>query len=240
MSNGRVLVTLSGPSCVGKGPLEKAVQRIHPGLLSCRPVLCHSRQPRPGEVHGRDYYFLPASAIKSLAAAPDIVVAKVRGDWQALDIGHVADLVGGNDLVFAEVFHTFLDPLRAAASAAGVELRSVFLLPTEPSASDAHIVRTMRTKLRNRGLDSPKKVAERACEAPNEMRSAIHATHRLINRAGEDDTAEWGDLGTRGDKKRKRKIRGVKDLGDRAQWLVETFIGIAQRGTPDPGAYRFR
>jgi len=238
--NGKVLVTLSGPSCVGKGPLQKAVERFYPGLLSCRPVLYHSRHPRPGEFHGRDYYFLPASEVRSLAAAaaPDMVLARVRGDWQALDMGHVADLLDGNDLVFAEVYHTFLGELTAAAKHAGVEVRSIFLLPAELPASDSHIITTMRDKLDRRGLDSEEKAKERSESAPEEVGSGFRATHRLINIAGEDDTDEWGEFGIRDGKKGEREIRTPPDLGERARWLVERFVEIVQQSKLG-GTYRY-
>ena len=53
------LVILSGPSCVGKSPLTKALGRFYPKLLhAMQPlVLYNSRAPRPGEVDGVDYFF---------------------------------------------------------------------------------------------------------------------------------------------------------------------------------------
>jgi len=53
------LVILSGPSCVGKSPLEKALGRFFPELRQRlqKLVLYNSRAPRPGEMDGKDYYF---------------------------------------------------------------------------------------------------------------------------------------------------------------------------------------
>ena len=49
------LVLLSGPSCVGKGPLASALTRHHPELAAqLAPLVLHnSRDPRPGEVRWR-------------------------------------------------------------------------------------------------------------------------------------------------------------------------------------------
>lgn len=54
-SNG-FLVVLSGPSGVGKNTLLNAVLPVVPGLQYS--VSATTREPRPGEVHGRDYFFV--------------------------------------------------------------------------------------------------------------------------------------------------------------------------------------
>ena len=53
------LVILSGPSCVGKTPLYRSLGRFHPELCGQLPklVLFNSRDSRPGEADGVDYYF---------------------------------------------------------------------------------------------------------------------------------------------------------------------------------------
>src|SRR5215471_7944895 len=55
------LVILSGPSCVGKSPLAKALAKFYPELRrTLQPlVLYNTRGPRPGEVDGVDYHPFP-------------------------------------------------------------------------------------------------------------------------------------------------------------------------------------
>ncbi|MBV9851103.1 MAG: hypothetical protein JO250_15645 [Armatimonadetes bacterium] len=227
---------------MGKGPLVKAVTKLYPGLKldQARPILCHSRRPRGGEVHGKDYYFLPPALIKSLRSSNDFVVAPVRSDWQAIDLLQVEDILRDNGLVFAEVFHTFGQPLgeRAAARSGegGFEAYSVFLLPEEPCTPDDDIVQTMQVKLAGRGTDEGAKLEERARSAPVEMRSAGDYTHCLLNHAGEDDVAEWGEFDKAGGRPGSRAINGLGDLGQNARWLVETFVQILQ-GALGPGDY---
>lgn len=236
----KILLTLTGPSCVGKGPLQEAVNRFYPGLLKARPVLCHSRPPRvaKGEVHGQHFYFLPPSLIKSLSGNDDFLVAPVRSDWQAIDVLQVADLLRLHDLVFAEVFYTFGQPLSRLATGGGFTTKSVFLLPTNlnPTTARQQIADFMRAKLKRRGTDLDK-IDERADLAPTEMLHACNFTHRLLNPASEDDTDEWGEFGTRDGKSGGKRITSVNDLGPDARWLVETFVKIAtcQLG---PGDYR--
>ena len=66
MTDGR-LVILSGPSCVGKSPLAKALAKFYPELRKQFQslVLYNSRDPRPGEVDGVDYYFRNREQLRS-------------------------------------------------------------------------------------------------------------------------------------------------------------------------------
>lgn len=50
-----VLFVISGPSGVGKGTIVKEILSSCPILPS---VSCTTRAPRPGEVNGKDYFFL--------------------------------------------------------------------------------------------------------------------------------------------------------------------------------------
>ena len=65
------LVILSGPSCVGKGPLYAALRRFYPTWADRldRLVLYDSRAPRPGETDGVDYHFRSRSFIEALRRA---------------------------------------------------------------------------------------------------------------------------------------------------------------------------
>ena len=236
----KVFMTLTGPSGVGKSPLEAAVNRLYPGLLAARPVLCHSRRPRVGrgEVHGRDYYFLPAALIRSWRDDPDFLVAQVHSAWQAIDLVQVEELLAQHELVFAVAYHTFGPSLARLAVERGFETRSVFLLPADrdPGTDGAAIVDLMRGKLMRRGTDARDKIERRALDALSEIAASSAFTHRLVNPAGEDDVDEWGEFGTRGGVPGERAIQRIEDLGPNARWLVETLVGVAE-GRLDPGTY---
>jgi guanylate kinase len=237
----KVFLTLTGPSCVGKSPLEAAVNRLYPGLLAARPVLCHSRMPRVGrgEVHGRDYYFLPAALIRSWADRPDFLVSQVHSAWQAIDLVQLEDLLAQHDLVFAVAYHTFGPSLARLAAERGFEVRSVFLQPVDwdVQTEQAAIVDLMLGKLQRRGTDERAKIERRALDALVEMAASGVFTHRLINPAGEDDVDEWGEFGTLGGVPGERAIWRLDDLGPNARWLVETFVEIAE-GRLGPGDYK--
>ena len=237
MATSKRFVILSGPSGVGKGPLQRAVERLYPGKLKARPVLSTSRPPRGREVHGRDYYFLPESFIRSLGSSPDFVVSLVRSDWQAIHLVQVGELLDSNELVFVEAFYTFGQPLLPKATARGIAVSSVFLVPVEPGTPPDTIVSTMRAKLDRRGTDDEKKKEERAGDAPKELQKSADYTHVLLNTVGEDDVDEWGEFGTLFDKPGTRSIQKLTDLGPRAKWLVDQFVKILDGNLP-PGYHR--
>src|SRR2546430_13287859 len=96
------LVLLSGPSCVGKSPLAKALRRFRPDLSAkLQPiVLYNSRSPRPGERDGEDYHFRPREQIEALRDRERYVVMDVRGDLQALDLEDLSALLNKGDAFF--------------------------------------------------------------------------------------------------------------------------------------------
>jgi guanylate kinase len=96
-------VILSGPSCVGKGPLYSALRKFYPDLAGRlkQVVLYNSRDPRPGEQEGVDYYFRSRAKIEELAKKSGFTSANVRGDLQAIEAASIqAILDQGQDAFF--------------------------------------------------------------------------------------------------------------------------------------------
>lgn len=96
------LVILSGPSCVGKGPLRAALAKLYPEVAGrlTKIVLYDSRAPRPGEVDGVDYHFRSREFIEGLRGRAGFTVFEVRGDLQALDGRELERKLVGSDVLF--------------------------------------------------------------------------------------------------------------------------------------------
>lgn len=140
-------VMLSGPSCVGKGPLHNALKRLYPDLERRleKLVLFNSRAPRPGEQDGVDYHFRPRQEIEALRLRPSTgsghrsgqalrgregyIVLDVRGDLQALDVENLREVLSGEKDAFFEG-NPFV-PMEALKSPllSDVPKLSVFLSP---------------------------------------------------------------------------------------------------------------
>ena len=124
------LVILSGPSCVGKSPLDKALGRFYPVLRHSlrKLVLYNSRAPRPGEVDGVDYHFRMRSQVEALRGDGRHAVLDVRGDLQALDVEELHGLLQDSNAFF-EGNHFVGRALQTHPRLAGVERLSIFLSP---------------------------------------------------------------------------------------------------------------
>ena len=206
------LVVLSGPSCVGKGPLRAALKRHHPEIQYAEPLLCHSRIPRlkkntnTYEIHGVDYYFLPRGILEQLDRTR-FAVANIRSEIQALDLIQLRRLFKDHDVVLVEAYPTLAKMIIKWASQQekkDIRIRSVFLLPLageeiqemakrEKQSPEEVVYHVMKEKLARRGEDSPESIETRAASAFREMQYASDYTDRIVNHAGEDDIEAWTD-----------------------------------------------
>lgn len=201
------LIILTGPSCVGKSPLDKALWRFYPELRGSiqKLTLFNDRPPRPGEVEGKDYYFRKRSFIDSLRLDPSFIVMGVRGDLQALNLGELSRMLKkapvffeGNPYV-AEALQThpkltnypklsvFLSPLS--------EEEIVYFSKPELNVSLPNLVtEIMRRKLLRRKHRQKLEISQydledieiRASSAYKEMKMAWQFNHVLPNHDGED------------------------------------------------------
>jgi guanylate kinase len=201
------LVILSGPSCVEKSPLAKALARFYPELQKrLQPlVLYNSRAPRIGEVDGVDYHFRSREEVESLKAKNHFVVLDVRGDLQALDIQELSASLGKGDVFFEG--NPFVGRVLQTSSAlSGVNRLSVFMsslsrdeilfLKAKPSVSLPDIIAdVMRRKLLRRArrqkgeelsLKDLEEVERRASSAYRELKEAQHFQYVIPNHDGED------------------------------------------------------
>jgi guanylate kinase len=80
------------------------LRRFYPDLANRlqQIVLYNSRDPRPGEQEGVDYYFRPRAEIEALAQKPGFTSADVRGDLQAIEIAGIEAILEQNKDAFFE------------------------------------------------------------------------------------------------------------------------------------------
>lgn len=198
------LVILSGPSCVGKGPLRVALRRYHPEIPFAEPINCHSRRPRlkkasgQYEIHGIDYYFLPRGQFSQLNPEHFLTI-KIRSEYQALDLSQIEDLFERYSVVLIEAYPTIAIRLKEWAenrwSPDDVKVVRVFISPLSPkdAADEQTVYEIMRRKLLRRGEDDPEKIEERARSAFREIQQAVFYDNIIVNPIGEDDIIGWGE-----------------------------------------------
>jgi len=200
------LVILSGPSCVGKSPLARALGRLYPELRAkLAPVVLYtSRAPRPGERDGVDFHFRSREQVEALRGDEAYAVLDVRGDIQALDVAGLSRGLEAHDALFEG--NPFVGrTLQTHPRLVGVRRLSLFLSPL--SAAELRFLRdearlplaefvaeVMRRKLLRRmrrqsgelSLRELEEVERRASSAYRELKEAHHFDHVLPNHDGED------------------------------------------------------
>jgi guanylate kinase len=235
------LVILSGPSCVGKSPLARALKRFHPELAAkLRPlVLYNSRAPRPGEQSGVDYHFRTRDQIEAMRADQRYAVMDVRGDLQALDREELPAVLASGDALFEG--NPFIGRLLLTQTLPGVRRLGIFLSPLskeevlflrgEPQVSlpdlacDVMRRKLLRRTRRQKGelsLRDLEDIERRARSAYAELAEACHFDHVIPNHDGEDSD-HWDAF--------------YYPLGDARRTLLA--VAALLRGEEPPGVERW-
>lgn len=203
------LVILSGPSCVGKTPLLKAVKKNFQDPDFFLPVLYSSRRPRPIEKEGVDYYFRTEAEIRSLSN-DRFIVSKARHVWQGIDMEEIGAVMSKGRPVVMELYPTlatqFLNSPLVVSRKEDYEIRTVFLSPitrdelsavkesmgfaTLQAAAAAVMLPKLIARVMAQGkiftLDIMEDLQIRASKAYDEIEMSNTYTDVIINHDGED------------------------------------------------------
>jgi len=209
MAKKRLIVVLSGPSCVGKSPLMKALRRVYPELPFQMPIFHTSRPPRSIEQEGIDYYFRSEEDIRAYPK-DRFIVARTRTVWQGIDLDETERLFSRHDLIITEVYPTlgtlFLEHPHVQRMSAEFEVLTIFINPateeeiqavqtgmgfaTPNDATTAIMLPKHIARMQQQGkLLTPEVMADlhiRALKAYEEIQMGRSYTHRIINHDGED------------------------------------------------------
>ncbi|HZK06000.1 MAG TPA: hypothetical protein VFC82_09160 [Actinomycetaceae bacterium] len=206
----RKLMLLSGPSCVGKGPLLKALKQFCPDIQSREIPVIRSHESRNGKPRANEvriwdnpHYFMPAAEILKLSRK-DYFVGDCRGLPQAIDTRKMADTK--EDVVLLEVYHAFGADFRewAVANLPSLPFRTVFVTPFSEEEitwlSMAGVAATdyvrdvmiekqlLRARFMGRTSLAAAEIGDirnRAADAFSEMQSARFYTDVIVNHDGE-------------------------------------------------------
>lgn len=164
---GKVFV-ITGPSGVGKGTLiERLLERIPELELS---VSATTREPRPGEVDGRDYHFMTSAEFESRVKAGDFLEhATYSGNrYGTLRQEVERRLVEGRSVVL-EIEVQGARQVRDAMP----EAVQIFVAPPSPEV--------LRERLEGRGTDSAEAIEERLRTAETELDARDEFPHVVVN-----------------------------------------------------------
>jgi guanylate kinase len=233
--SGRMII-LSGPSCVGKSPLDKALKKFYPELRDALQlvVLYNDREIRPGERDGIDYYFRSRSFIESFKSDERYVVIDVRGDLQALDLEELNGNLQKGDVFFEG--NPFIGiTLLTHPTLQHVKKLSVFMSPLSrdeilflrssgknislpdllTDIMQRKLLRRTRKQKRDISLKDLENIERRASSTYRELKEAHHFQYVIPNHDGED-SENWDAF--------------YYPLGD-AKKALDTFVSLL-KGEP--------
>lgn len=159
---------ITGPSGVGKGTLiGKLLERV-PGLeLS---ISATTREPRGGEVNGRDYHFLTLEEFDQRIEREDFIeFATYSGNRYGTLRSEVRNRLDEGHSVVLEIEVQGARQVRAAMR----ESVQVFIAPPDPAS--------LRRRLESRGTDSLEAIDARLEVAEQELAAQDEFAHRVVN-----------------------------------------------------------
>ncbi len=167
------LTVLSGPSGVGKSTVVHAIRRNCPQIWLSVSVT--TRRPRPGEVHGREYFFVGEREFDEMAAAGQLLEwARFAGNYYGTPRRPVAERLAAGLPGLLEVDVVGARQVRAAVPDALL----VFLAP--PSWDE--LVRRLTAR-----ETEPAEVIEQRLEAARaELRAESEFDVTLVNTSVQD------------------------------------------------------
>jgi len=165
---GAKLFIVSGPSGAGKSSLCAALLEACPNLKLS--ISCTTRQPRPGELDGREYHFLNIESFhKQQQAGKFLESALVHQNHYGTRQSDVQNLLAAGEDVLLEI-----DWQGAAQVAEKItDAIRIFILP--PS------IEVLRERLTGRGQDNQFIIDQRVAAAQAEMNHADEAQFQIIN-----------------------------------------------------------
>jgi guanylate kinase len=151
-----LLFVVSAPSGAGKTTLCKELVALMPGLR--HSVSWTTRKPRPGEVHGQDYYFVDEPEFQEMAARNEFA------EWARV-YGHLYGTPRG---ALTEMMEKGLDVLLEIDVQGALQIKKklpdgiyVYIMP--PS------IEALRIRLMQRGADSAEEIQRRLQKAREEV-----------------------------------------------------------------------
>lgn len=152
-----LLIVLSGPSGVGKGTVRKAL--FSQGETNfVYSISMTTREPRPGEKDGVDYFFKTKAEFEQLIAADKLLeYAKYVGNYYGTPVDYVNEMLNQGKDVFLEI------EVQGAAQVRKKFPDGLFIFLVPPSLTE------LQNRIEGRGTESENLISNRLQMAREEL-----------------------------------------------------------------------
>ena len=168
-----LLILISGPSGTGKGTVCDLLRQKHPEISYS--ISATTRQPRPGEQDGVNYYFYTKEKFQEMIDQGQLLEwAEVYGNFYGTPKQKVLDrLEAGEDILLEIDTQGALNVMKVMP-----EGLSIFLLP--PSLEE------LAARLKGRGTETEESLHRRLGAAVDEIKLATKYRYVVVNDKVED------------------------------------------------------
>ena len=169
MAEKGLLLVLSGPSGVGKGTVKSAIvkNKVFPFEYS---VSMTTRKPRPGEINGKDYYFVTQERFKQAISQNELLeYNQYVNNFYGTPKAPVKKMLDEGKDVLLEI------DVNGAKKVRKQMPDGVFIFLTPP---DLH---TLHTRLENRGTESEDVIMGRIKQARQEILVMQDYDYAVVN-----------------------------------------------------------
>lgn len=170
MARRGLLIILSSPSGAGKSTLAKRLLAWDTGMRFS--ISATTRAPRPGEKHGREYYFHTREEFIQMVDRGEMLEhAEVFGNFYGSPKGPLESAINGGQDVLFDV--DWQGGQQVRNSALGKHVLSIFILP--PSIPE------LERRLISRGQDSKEVIDNRMAKSRDEISHWPEYDYVLVN-----------------------------------------------------------
>lgn len=179
--NAGSLLIVAAPSGAGKSSLVSALLAQEPDISLS--ISCTTRAPRPGEQHGREYFFLGEQEFLERDAKGEFLEsARVHGNYYGTSRVVIDETTRAGKDVLLEIDWQGAQQVRRQFP----EAVGIFILP--PSIAE------LEQRLKKRGQDSAEIIARRVANAAEEIAHAHEFDYVIINENFETALAELATI----------------------------------------------
>lgn len=167
-----LLLVVSGPSGAGKGTICNLLRGKLPELAYSVSVT--TRQPRPGEVDGKEYFFKTVPQVKDMIFRGELLeYAQVYGNYYGTPKPYVQKLLDEGKDVLLEI------DIQGALQIKKVFPGGVFVFVVPPSLEE------LSARIYKRGADKEEVIRQRLAAATHELAYANEYDYIIVNDVAE-------------------------------------------------------
>lgn len=180
MSSG-LLIVVSGPAGVGKGTVVSLVRKRNRNVVFS--VSATSRNPRPGETHGVNYFFISKQKFEQMIRENELLEwVEYCGNYYGTPKSYVEEQLEKGSIVLLEI------EVEGAQRVKKQYPRSISVFITPPTLEE------LRRRITKRGTESPDVIEERLRRAQKELERISDYDYVITNESVNEAAERFLDI----------------------------------------------